>query len=100
MKFFRAIARIVPHLCIVFSLLTLVFFCIDRVNIAMAFMTSELSKWVFAVLAVLACASAVMLIFQQWKEGARRTRRDAKRRLKAEVAEAEAAEHAATEAEE
>lgn len=98
MKFLRAIGRIVPHLCIVFSLMTLVFFCIDRVNIAMAFMTSELSKWVFAVLAVLACASAVMLIFQQWKEDARRARRDAKRRLKAEVTEAE--ERAAAEMEE
>lgn len=98
MKFLRALGRIVPHLCIVFSLLTLVLFCIDRVNMAMAFMTAELSKWVFAVLAVLACAAAVMLIFQQWKEDARRARRDAKRRLKAEAAEAE--ETAAAEAEE
>jgi len=97
MKLLRALGRIVPHLCIVFSLLTLVLFCIDRVNVAMAFMTAELSKWVFAVLAVLACASAVMLIFQQWKEDARRARRDAKRRRKAEVAEMEAAEQAAGE---
>ncbi len=80
MKLFKAIGRFIPHLTIVFSLMTLVFFCIDRVNIAMAFMTSELSKWVFAILAVLSCISAVMLIAAQWKDDARKARREARRR--------------------
>ncbi|MDO4572089.1 MAG: hypothetical protein Q4C13_01880 [Clostridia bacterium] len=82
MKFFKAIGRFIPHLTIVFSLMTLVFFCIDRVNTAMAFMSSELSKWVFAILAALACASACMLVAAQWKDDARKARRDARRRAR------------------
>ncbi|MEG1523544.1 MAG: hypothetical protein RRZ24_00750 [Clostridia bacterium] len=66
-KLFRA----VPHLTIVLSLMTLTFFGIDRVNRGMAFMTSELSKWVFAILAVLAIASSAALISYEWREDAR-----------------------------
>ncbi len=35
--------RIIPHITIVLSLMTLTFFVIDRFNEVMAFMTSELS---------------------------------------------------------
>ena len=68
------IKRAAPHLTIILGLMTLTFFCIDRVNTAMAFMTSELSKWVFMALAVLAIFSATLLIGFQWREDARITR--------------------------
>ena len=80
MKFLRALSRFLPHLTIVLSLMTLIFFCIDRVNTAMAFMTSELSRWLFAVLAVCAVICSIMLVAAQWREDDRRARRDARRR--------------------
>lgn len=89
MKFLKAIGRFIPHLTIVFALMTLVFFGIDRVNVAMAFMTSALSKWVFAILAVLSCTSAVMLVAAQWRDDARKARREAKRRARREYEEDE-----------
>ena len=49
--------RFIPHLTIILSVMTLVFFVIDRFNEIMAFMTSELSKWVFALLAL--CGTAL-----------------------------------------
>ncbi len=44
--------RGLPHLTIDLSLMTLTFFVIDRINRSMAFMTSEMSKFTFAGLAV------------------------------------------------
>ena len=71
----RFFSRILPHAVIVLSLMTLTFFGIDRVNPIMAFMTSELSKWVFALLAVTGFATAVLLIGMQWSEDDRKARR-------------------------
>ena len=48
-------------------MMTLTFFVIDRFNEFMDFMTSEMSKWVFAALAVFAIATAVRLIAADWK---------------------------------
>ena len=70
----KKLLRAVPHLTIILGLMTLTFFCIDRVNRSMAFMTSELSKWVFAVLALLAIVSGVCLIGCEWREDARKDR--------------------------
>lgn len=71
----RFITRILPHAVIVLSLMTLTFFGIDRVNPIMAFMTSELSRWVFALLAATGFATAVLLVGMQWSEDDRKTRR-------------------------
>ncbi len=73
----RFFSRILPHAVIVLSLMTLTFFSIDRVNPIMAFMTSELSKWVFALLAVTGFFTAVLLIAAQWREDDRRARKAA-----------------------
>ena len=43
--------KLIPHITIVLALMTLTFFVIDRFNSFMDFMTSEMSKWVFAALA-------------------------------------------------
>ena len=61
----------IPHITIILALMTLTFFIIDRVNSFMDFMTSEMSKWVFAALAVFAIASAVRLIAADWREDER-----------------------------
>ena len=57
--------RLIPHITIILAMLT--FFVIDRFNEFMDFMTSEMSKWVFAALAVFAIATAVRLIAADWK---------------------------------
>ena len=46
--------RALPHITIILSLMTLTFFVIERFNEMMGFMTSKLSQWVFAILAVFA----------------------------------------------
>ncbi len=60
--------RLIPHITIILAMMTLTFFVIDRFNEFMDFMTSELSKWVFAALAVFALATAVRHIAADWKE--------------------------------
>ena len=80
----RFIQRVMPHAVIVLSLMTLTFFSIDRVNPIMAFMTSELSKWVFALLAVTGFFTAVFLIGMQWHEDDRRARRASRKKAEAD----------------
>ena len=83
----RFFSRILPHAVIVLSLMTLTFFGIDRFNPIMAFMTSELSKWVFALLAVTGFATAVLLIGMQWSEDDRKARRTLKQKAHASADE-------------
>ncbi len=74
--------RFIPHLTIILSVMTLVFFVIDRFNEIMAFMTSELSKWVFALLALCAIITSVCLIIENFREDDRREARELRRRQK------------------
>ncbi len=67
--------RFIPHLTICLSLMTLTFFVIDRYNEIMAFMTSELSKWVFALLAVCSVITSVFLIGDNLREEEKKERR-------------------------
>ena len=83
----RFFSRILPHAVIVLSMMTLTFFGIDRVNPIMAFMTSELSKWVFALLAVTGFATAVLLIGMQWSEDDRKARRALKQKAQTSAVE-------------
>ena len=85
----RLLARFFPHAVIVLSLMTLTFFGIDRFNPIMAFMTSELSKWVFALLAVAGLVTAILLIGMQWNEDDRKARRTLKQRTNAAKAESD-----------
>lgn len=77
------IKRALPHFTIVLALMTLTFFCIDRVNTNMAFMTSELSKWVFMLLAVCALLASLMLIGFHWRDDARQARKRMRTRERA-----------------
>ena len=74
--------RFIPHLTIILSVMTLVFFVIDRFNEIMAFMTSELSKWVFALLALCAIITSVCLIIENFREDDRREARELRHRQK------------------
>lgn len=74
--------QFIPHLTIILSVMTLVFFVIDRFNEIMAFMTSELSKWVFALLALCAIITSVCLIIENFREDDRREARELRRRQK------------------
>ena len=74
--------RFIPHLTFILSVMTLVFFVIDRFNEIMAFMTSELSKWVFALLALCAIITSVCLIIENFREDDRREARELRRRQK------------------
>lgn len=62
----RVFRVITAHLTAMFAVLILVFFIIDRVNTAMEFMTSGLSKWCIAILAVLALISSILTICALW----------------------------------
>lgn len=63
----KKLLRAIPHLTLILALMTLLFFIIDRFNTGMAFMTSELSKWLFATLALTAAVSSVALIALNWE---------------------------------
>jgi len=58
----KKLIRLLPHATLILSLMVLTFFVIDRFNEYMAFMSSELSKWVIAGLALCALATALRLI--------------------------------------
>lgn len=64
--------KIIPHITIILSLMTIAFFIIDKFNEIMAFMTSEMSKWLFAVLALCAIITSVCLIRSNLQEEERR----------------------------
>ena len=72
--------RFIPHLTICLGLMTLTFFVIDRFNEFMAFMTSDLSKWVFAALALCAIITSVYLIIDNFREQEKKERREARKR--------------------
>ena len=67
--------KLIPHLTFILALMTLTFFCIDRINRSMAFMTSEMSKWTFAGLAVCSILTSWALIACHWREDDREARR-------------------------
>ena len=76
--------KFIPHLTIALSAMTLTFFVIDKFNEYMAFMTSELSKAVFAALAVCSVITSIYLISDNFKEADRLERRRRKKLKQAE----------------
>ena len=63
-------ARILPHLTLVLALVLMVLFVLDRFNGNMAFLTSEITKWMLFVLGVLSVTTAALLIAHQWRDDA------------------------------
>ena len=62
----RVVRVILSHLTAMFAVLIIICFIIDRVNTAMEFMTSDLSRWMIGILAVLALITSVLNILGLW----------------------------------
>ena len=77
--------KIAPHVTLICGIMTLVFFVISRFNDAMAFMTSSISQWFFAFLAVSAVVTSVCFIVEDVKAEQRRERRAAAKRAQQEA---------------
>lgn len=58
--------RLFAHASMLLSILVLVCFVLDRFNDAMDFMTADISKWLFAVTAVVSIISAILTIVNLW----------------------------------
>lgn len=68
--------KALPHISIVISGMLIVFFCIDRVNKPMAFMTNEFHKVITFILAILSLGYSVFIMsYQRRMERAEERRR-------------------------
>ena len=54
------IRKILSHLVVILGGMFLTFFCIDRVNTAMAFIDNEISKWLLFCFSLIAMALAII----------------------------------------
>ena len=54
------VRKILSHLVIILGGMFLTFFCIDRVNTAMAFIDNEISKWLLLCFSLIALALAII----------------------------------------
>lgn len=59
MKWFKCL---LPHATLIIALILLTLFVIDRVNRAMMFLATDLTKWLLAVFAVLVIVQSVTAI--------------------------------------
>ncbi|MBO4384636.1 MAG: hypothetical protein J5854_04375 [Clostridia bacterium] len=72
----RRVFRVVlAHLTVLLSIMVISFFMIDRFNDAMEFMTSDLSKFVCLILAVLSLVSSIVTIVCLWVNPDRKKKR-------------------------
>lgn len=67
--------KLLPHTAIILSAMYFVFFFIDRVNSAMAFIDNDITKALLFVLCVISIIESVLLI----RDDRRRTRRTIQR---------------------
>jgi uncharacterized integral membrane protein len=81
----KLLKKLLPHVTIVLSLMTLTFFVINQFNTMMGFMTSRISQWVFALLALAALLTAARLIASDLREARRRRERLARQRREARL---------------
>lgn len=78
--------KVIPHAAMVMAGMLIVFFCIDRVNKPMAFMTNEFHKILTFLLALITIGQSVFVISYQRKK----ERFEEARRRKARQAAAQA----------
>ena len=70
----RVIRVILSHITMMLAVLVHVLFFIDRINTAMELMTSQLSRWVFVLLALFALITAILNIIALWDNPDKRRR--------------------------
>jgi hypothetical protein len=56
----RLLLRAIPHVSIVISGMLIVFFCIDRVNDAMGFMESDVTKVLILIVSIASIITAAL----------------------------------------
>lgn len=61
-NFLEKLAGLLPHICLILSLMMLTFVITDRYNRAMAFINNDITKSLLLVLAILVIAQSVLLI--------------------------------------
>lgn len=72
--------KILPHAAIIISMMYFVFFFIDRVNSAMAFINNGMTKGLLFILCMITIINALMLIADDRRRTRARSRRSAPQR--------------------
>ena len=72
--------KLLPHAAIIISAMYFVFFFIDRVNEAMAFINNDITKGLLFALGVISIANAVIIIRDDRQRERRRQQRLRKKR--------------------
>ena len=71
-RFLEKLAELLPHVCLILSLMMITFVITDRFNRAMAFINNDITKGLLLVLAVLVIVQSILLIRadrkRQWKK--------------------------------
>lgn len=63
--FFSRILRIIPHLCLILSLMMLTFFIIDLFNPSMAFLNNTVTKYLLALFSLLSMIPSLYMILKE-----------------------------------
>lgn len=61
-QFLNKLAGILPHVCLILSLMMITFVITDRYNRAMAFINNDITKTLLLIFAVLVIVQAILLI--------------------------------------
>lgn len=65
MKLLKGIYKLMPHISIIISVMMIVFFFIDRVNSAMAFINNDITKMLLLILSIISIINSIFLICYQ-----------------------------------
>lgn len=64
----KKVLKVLPHAVIVMAGMMIVFFCIDRVNQPMGFMTNEFHKWLSLMLALASLGYSILAVAWQRRQ--------------------------------
>lgn len=71
-QFFEKLAGLLPHVCLILSLMMITFVITDRYNRAMAFINNDITKALLLILALLVIVQSILLIRtnrkRQWQK--------------------------------
>lgn len=69
MKLLKGMYKLMPHISIIISVMMIVFFFIDRVNSAMAFINNDITKILLLILSIISIINSIFLIYYQRRVG-------------------------------
>ena len=71
-RLFEKLAGLLPHVCLILSLMMITFVITDRYNRAMAFINNDITKALLLILALLVIVQSILLIRtnrkRQWQK--------------------------------